>query len=77
MSLLSVGVSILLVLVWLAGNIEVPGWTSSLLSMWFLSGLILATLGLQGFYLGRIFEEVKKRPRILIEEKTSPSAPTK
>ena len=77
MSLLSVGVSILLVLAWLAGNIEVPGWTSSLLSMWFLSGLILATLGLQGFYLGRIFEEVKKRPRIIIEEKTSSSAPIK
>ena len=76
MSLLSAGVSVLLLVVWLMGVIEVPGWTSSLLSIWFLSGLILATLGLQGFYLGRVFEEVKNRPRIIIENKTLSSEPT-
>ena len=76
-SLLSAGVSVLLLIIWFTGNIEVPGWTSSLLSMWFLSGLILATLGLHGFYIGRVFAEVKNRPRILIEDKTLFSEPTK
>jgi len=64
-------ISLLLVILWLFGIFTVPGWTSTVLSVWFLSGLIMATLGLHGFYLGRVFAEVKKRPRIIIEEKTS------
>lgn len=74
-SLLSAGVSLLLVLAWLAGAFSVPGWTSTVLSVWFLSGLIMATLGVHGFYLGRIFSEVKDRPRILIETTTGISVP--
>ncbi len=64
-------ISILLVILWLFGIFTVPGWTSTVLSVWFLSGLIMATLGLHGFYLGRVFAEVKKRPRIIIAEKTT------
>jgi dolichol-phosphate mannosyltransferase len=48
----------------------VPGWTSIILSVWFLSGLILAVLGVHGFYVGRIFREVQDRPRILVEQTT-------
>lgn len=69
-SLISAAISIFLFISWIFGEIRVPGWTSSILSMWFLSGLILATLGVHGFYLGRVFSEVKNRPRIIIEAKT-------
>lgn len=69
-SILSVLVSVVLVIAWLQGLFTVPGWTSTMLSLWFLSGLIMATLGIQGFYLGRVFSEVKARPRILVEETT-------
>lgn len=69
-SLLSATVSLLLVLAWLSGSFTVPGWTSTVLSVWFLSGLIMATLGVHGFYLGRIFSEVKSRPRLVIEART-------
>ena len=64
-------ISLLLVTLWALGTFSVPGWTSTVLSVWFLSGLIMATLGLHGFYLGRVFAEVKKRPRITVETTTA------
>lgn len=63
-------ISLLLLILWLMGTFSVAGWTSTILSMWFLSGLILATLGIHGFYLGRVFREVQNRPRILVETTT-------
>lgn len=71
----SAGISLLLVLAWLNGAFTVAGWTSTILSVWFLSGLIMATLGIHGFYLGRVFGEVKMRPRIIIESTTFAAAP--
>lgn len=65
-------VSVALFVLWLAGSFTVQGWTSTILSLWFLSGLILATLGIHGFYLGRVFREVQGRPRILVQETTEP-----
>lgn len=62
--------SLLLLVLWLLGTFTVPGWTSTILSLWFLSGLIMATLGVHGFYLGRVFREVQRRPRILVEQTT-------
>ncbi len=67
---LSAAISVVLVLCWLFGLFTVPGWTSTILSLWFLSGLIMATLGIHGFYIGRIFREVQRRPRILVEQVT-------
>lgn len=69
-STLSAFLSVFLVLAWLMGSFTVPGWTSTILSLWFLSGLIMATLGIHGFYIGRVFAEVKNRPRILVEQST-------
>jgi len=63
-------VSIVIFLLWLSGSFTVQGWTSTILSLWFLSGLILATLGIHGFYLGRVFREVQGRPRIVVQETT-------
>ena len=71
LSIFSALISFLLVVLWLFGNFTVPGWTSSVLSIWFLSGLIMATLGVHGFYIGRVFAEVKKRPRIIVEATTN------
>ena len=65
-------ISILLLLAGLTGAFTVPGWTSLILSLWFLTGLILAVLGVHGFYVGRIFAEVQDRPRIFVEHTTDP-----
>ena len=48
------------------GN-AVPGWTSLMLSVWFCSGCILLGLGSVGEYVGKIYVEVKDRPRFNIE----------
>ena len=46
----------------------VPGWTSLILSIWFLGGLQLLAVGLVGQYIGKIYIEVKQRPRYNIEK---------
>ncbi len=51
------------------GNIKVSGYTSLIISLWFLSGLIIFTLGILGLYISKIFESVKNRPLYIIEEK--------
>jgi len=50
------------------GNI-VPGWTSLVLIMFLLGGVILLSLGVISEYLWRIFDEVKNRPGFIIKKK--------
>lgn len=44
------------------------GWPSLMVSIWFLGGLILFCQGVLGIYLGRIFQETKRRPIALIRQ---------
>lgn len=46
----------------------VAGWTSLLVSMWFIGGVILTSIGVIGEYIGKIYREVKRRPRYFIEK---------
>ncbi len=46
----------------------VAGWTSLMVSLWFIGGMIMASLGVIGIYIGKIFDEVKKRPIYIIQE---------
>lgn len=50
----------------------VPGWTSLILSIWFLGGLQLLAIGMVGQYIGKIYMEVKQRPRYNIEKVLKP-----
>ncbi|AEV20766.1 MULTISPECIES: glycosyltransferase family 2 protein [Geobacillus] len=50
----------------LLGHAE-SGWTSLMISVWFIGGLMLMSLGLIGEYIGKIYQEVKRRPRFAIE----------
>ncbi|WP_394524227.1 glycosyltransferase family 2 protein [Lacrimispora sp. JR3] len=45
----------------------VAGWTSIILSIWFIGGVQLLSVGLIGIYIGKIYIEVKHRPRYNIE----------
>lgn len=46
----------------------VKGWSSTTCSIWFIGGLQLFALGIIGEYIGKIYEEVKHRPRYIVEE---------
>ena len=46
----------------------VPGWTSLMVSMWLIAGVVITSLGVIGEYIGKIYIEVKQRPRYHIEE---------
>lgn len=46
----------------------IPGWTSSVLPMYFLGGIQLLCLGVIGEYVGKIYMETKRRPRFIIEK---------
>lgn len=49
------------------GNI-VSGWTSIILSIWLVGGSLMLSLGIIGEYIGKIYLEVKRRPRFIIME---------
>jgi polyisoprenyl-phosphate glycosyltransferase len=52
----------------LMGDYTVPGYASLIVSIWFLSGLIILILGIVGLYVGKTFQEVKRRPAYIIEQ---------
>ena len=51
----------------LSGIIYIVGYSSLIFSVWFLSGLILATLGILGLYISKIFDGVKSRPLYIVD----------
>lgn len=46
----------------------VTGWTSTMISLWAIGGLILFSVGVVGEYIGKIYLETKERPRFIVEE---------
>jgi glycosyltransferase involved in cell wall biosynthesis len=46
----------------------IPGWTSTVAPLYLLGGVQLIFLGIIGEYIGKIYTEVKKRPRYIIQE---------
>lgn len=48
------------------GNTD-SGWTSLILSIWFIGGIQLLSIGVIGQYIGKIYKEVKRRPKFNIE----------
>lgn len=45
-----------------------PGWSSLLLSIWFIGGVQLLSVGILGEYIGKIYKETKQRPRYIVED---------
>ena len=50
------------------GWIEVDGFTTLVISLWLLAGLIIMLIGVTGLYIGKIFDRVKGRPTFIISE---------
>ena len=71
---LGLGISLIsgLVLIWslfryFTGQ-TIAGWTSLIISLWLLGGLVLLAIGIIGEYVGKIYLEVKRRPRYLVQD---------
>lgn len=51
-------------------NRALPGWTSTLLPIYFIGGIQILSIGIIGEYIGKLYKEVKRRPRYFIESST-------
>ncbi len=65
--IISIIIMIYSLVVKILGNV-VPGWTFLTISIWFIGGLQMISIGIIGEYIGKIYYETKKRPRFIIEE---------
>ena len=65
--LISLGILAWVLWSWYSDN-AVPGWSSLMVSVWFCTGCLLIALGIVGEYVGKVYREVKNRPRYNIEE---------
>jgi glycosyltransferase involved in cell wall biosynthesis len=67
-ALVSFLISLIYLIMYLTGHITVIGFTSMILSMWFLAGVIMMILGMVGIYIGKVFEKVKERPTFIVAD---------
>ncbi|NML69374.1 glycosyltransferase family 2 protein [Chryseobacterium sp. RP-3-3] len=67
-SFLSVLVAAFFVIRYFEGKITEPGFSSLILSIWFLSGVVISCIGIVGIYLGKTFNQTKNRPVFIIDE---------
>lgn len=59
-------ISLIVLIFALLGKYTVSGYASMMMSIWFLSGLIIFILGINGLYLSKVFDGVKSRPIYII-----------
>lgn len=67
-TLLSLFIGAIYLIKFLSGNIVVLGYTSLILSVWIIAGIIISLLGVVGLYIGKMFDTVKHRPTFIVGE---------
>lgn len=67
-SILSLFTALGLTVAHFTSGFSVEGWTSLMVSMFFLFGLLFGILGIVGLYIGKIFDQVKDRPLYIVDE---------
>ena len=68
-TLLAIVLAVFLVVKTIVTGIDVSGWVTLFVSMWFIAGIMIMVMGIIAVYIGNIFDEVKKRPSYIIDEK--------
>jgi len=64
---ISIGIMIYALVRWMQGAV-VEGWTFLAISIWFIGGLQMISLGVIGEYVGKVYNESKHRPRYIIDK---------
>jgi dolichol-phosphate mannosyltransferase len=67
-SLLSILGGIVNLVLYFEGKIKVSGYSSLIISIWFLSGILITVVGVVGIYVGKVFEQTKNRPPFIIDK---------
>ena len=66
---LSILIALFYLIRYLTGGIAVDGFTTMVISMWLLGGIMIMLIGMIGIYIGKIFDKTKGRPIFIISEK--------
>lgn len=66
LSIVSLVIAFYNVIVNLLGMIGVPGFTTTVFSIWFVGGMLMMQMGIVGLYIGKIFDQVKGRPLYIV-----------
>lgn len=61
-------ISLYYLILHLSGKIVVSGFTSLILSVWFIGGILMMQIGIVGVYLGRVFNQTKGRPCFVVSD---------
>ena len=69
-TIISVLYALYLIIKYIIYSSSVPGWTSLMVSLFFLFGVLITLTGVVGLYVGKIYNEVKKRPLYIIDSMT-------
>ena len=69
LSIISIIAAVWIIYAAITWGYSVTGWTSLIFSTFFFSGVNLIFLGIIGIYLGRVFQEVKRRPLYIISDR--------
>lgn len=67
-SLLSFLFGIITIIRYALGIIQAPGYSSLMVSIWFLSGVLMTIIGVTGIYIGKIFDQTKNRKSFIVDE---------
>jgi polyisoprenyl-phosphate glycosyltransferase len=67
-SFISILIGIIVLIKYFQGAISVLGYTSLILSIWLIGGMLMAFLGIVGLYIGKTFEGIKNRPIYIVNE---------
>lgn len=73
--IISIFLAVFYLLRYLTGGIAVGGFTTIIISMWFLGGMIIMLIGMTGIYIGKIYDKTKDRPLYIIREKLNMEEP--
>lgn len=71
LSFLSMIMAFYNVIAYFCHMIEVPGFTTTVFSIWFVGGMIMMQIGIVGIYIGKVFDQVKGRPLYVVMDEVN------
>ena len=74
MALIAMLIAVYNILAYFLGLIIVPGFTSTIFSIWFVGGMLMVQMGIVGIYIGRVFDQVKGRPLFVVMDEVNVNA---